>query len=161
MKDSVKRRRNSTIKHSNLTQNQTRSNVWIMVQIKCVQCINYVMLRKRVPVFADFYVFHGHFGARVNFWRPAKKVGHQFPLYIFGFLKIQRKNHFRGQTLNSHQIQSFEARKKTFYIWAAYIFMIDCMSSVKSANLVLHKSSDVIYVLQTIWSEKFFLVLHE
>ena len=80
------------------------------------------------------YVHHGPFkknkrvlGATVNFWRTSEKVGRRFFFINFWFSKFRRVSQIRSRTLISHQIQSFEAMKKSFWIWAPYICKIDCV----------------------------------
>ena len=63
----------------------------------------------------------------VKFWRPVEKVGRRFSFINFWFSKIRRVSRIRGRTLISHQLQSFEARKKSFWIWVPYICIIDCV----------------------------------
>ena len=64
----------------------------------------------------------------VNFWRLAEKFGRRFivsfPLYFSNFRCISR---IFDENLNGRQIQSFQAKKKSFWSWALYLCMFDCV----------------------------------
>ena len=51
----------------------------------------------------------------------------RFSFNIFWISKFQCVSRICGQTLIGHQIQSFGARKKSFWIWIPYICIIDCV----------------------------------
>ena len=42
-------------------------------------------------------------------------------------ITVLLKSRIRGRTLIGHQIHSFKARKKSFWIWAPYLCIIDCV----------------------------------
>ena len=79
------------------------------------------------------YGHHGHLkkkkviGATVNFWRPVAKVGRQFSFINFWFSKFRLVSRIRSRILIGHQMQSFEARNYSSWIWALYICIIDCV----------------------------------